>query len=537
MPVTYPISSVPASSVTFDYWRARTNELIDSINNDVLRAGGTLTGAVTITGLLTAGLLTVGGNTSISGILTQAANAVFTGTTVGIQGTTFSSSANAILSGANTTISGLLRVTNNAVITGNVDIGNFVSAATANLTTALILSGATLTEGSTHFIANTTIISALLSANADNYNPAGMNTASVLMLSADTTTRYITGFVKPATVGRLLYVVNDGSSYDLIFVHASGSSDAANRFVTPHNVNMVLAPGSAVLAYYSPGALRWYFMTPQTRDFRANVAITGDLTVSANATVSGHASITGTLGVAANVTIGQNLGVTNTAIFANTVSVTGAFVASNTVLVVGAATLRQTTTVNGVLTVANTSSLLGNVAFSGALNTFGTGNVSAVNVLNATTANLVTANVTGSFVGNTIVATSVATANVFTNTLTVTGASAVAAIAASGLVTAALSNSVVWNSKTENTVYQATSDGWLVCVLDATSGGQATGTLKTDASNPPTTVRGLALLNGVDGRSIMTPVKKGDYYLANTAIASGSVAISVYFAAFGTSGT
>lgn len=74
-----------------------------------------------------------------------------------------------------------------------------------------------------------------------------------------------------------------------------------------------------------------------------------------------------------------------------------------------------------------------------------------------------------------------------------------------------------WNSKTIDTVYQALSDGLVICYVDAVS-GPWDGYIKvyTDASNPPTTLRGSVKANDVyvGANSVTVPVKKGDYWKA-----------------------
>jgi len=75
-----------------------------------------------------------------------------------------------------------------------------------------------------------------------------------------------------------------------------------------------------------------------------------------------------------------------------------------------------------------------------------------------------------------------------------------------------------WVSKSHNTVYQAASDGFVIF-----SGGlesTTTMTIYSDASNPPTTARAYTSVHaaGVDVwfMSIMSPVKKGDYWKATS---------------------
>ncbi len=93
------------------------------------------------------------------------------------------------------------------------------------------------------------------------------------------------------------------------------------------------------------------------------------------------------------------------------------------------------------------------------------------------------------------------------------------------------------NAKSNNTAYLAASDGFAVVVLDAVTGGggSGTGTLQTDSSNPPTTLRGIGgVSNGYD--TFCVPVKKGDYYRLTTNTTSGTVAYSLEWVPLGTGG-
>jgi hypothetical protein len=68
-----------------------------------------------------------------------------------------------------------------------------------------------------------------------------------------------------------------------------------------------------------------------------------------------------------------------------------------------------------------------------------------------------------------------------------------------------------WASKSNNTVYQAATDGFVVALNN-----QYAGEIKgyTDGSNPPTTQRAWSSANngGDTGRDITMPVRKGDYW-------------------------
>jgi hypothetical protein len=117
-----------------------------------------------------------------------------------------------------------------------------------------------------------------------------------------------------------------------------------------------------------------------------------------------------------------------------------------------------------------------------------------------------------------------------TDAITLAGA---AINAASGIVTLD-SNSIVkgkrlgtWASKSDNTVYQAATDGFLTGY--ATGGGSGTPSLEilTDASNPPTTVRSKSLGSGnSDLNNASSPVKKSDYYKF---LSADSSATALYF--------
>ena len=76
-----------------------------------------------------------------------------------------------------------------------------------------------------------------------------------------------------------------------------------------------------------------------------------------------------------------------------------------------------------------------------------------------------------------------------------------------------------WESKSEGTIYQASSDGFIVVFasIDSTAANTDYLDIKTDSSNPPTTVRQRYSRTAYAGTSteyigLMSPVKSGDYY-------------------------
>jgi hypothetical protein len=94
-----------------------------------------------------------------------------------------------------------------------------------------------------------------------------------------------------------------------------------------------------------------------------------------------------------------------------------------------------------------------------------------------------------------------------------------------------------WTAKSANTNYQAASDGLIIAWVNPEGGGGGVGSieLRTDSGTPPTTVRSRALFaNG--SITVITPVKKGDYYRANVTYDSGGGVETIFWVPFGTGG-
>lgn len=97
-----------------------------------------------------------------------------------------------------------------------------------------------------------------------------------------------------------------------------------------------------------------------------------------------------------------------------------------------------------------------------------------------------------------------------------------------------------WQQMSVNTVYQAATDGFALAYLKSSPGVAvpwATLSGYTDASNPPTTLRGVAGLQqiwfngkvaGTLQNSLTMPVRQNDYWSVNSA-GYGGTQISVYW--------
>ena len=73
-----------------------------------------------------------------------------------------------------------------------------------------------------------------------------------------------------------------------------------------------------------------------------------------------------------------------------------------------------------------------------------------------------------------------------------------------------------WGGKSLNTVYQAPTDGFVIYICGkSTAGADINAMVYSDSSNPPTTIRGWVMVGQATPdypKTIITPVRKGDYY-------------------------
>jgi len=102
-----------------------------------------------------------------------------------------------------------------------------------------------------------------------------------------------------------------------------------------------------------------------------------------------------------------------------------------------------------------------------------------------------------------------------------------------------------WAARSNNTVYQAATDGFFACIITAggsVSAGRVVG--DTDGSNPPATQRGAASVHvntGISSQSAYSnwnsfcfPVKKGDYYRGVKASTGNAPTVIYYWIPIGT---
>jgi len=95
-----------------------------------------------------------------------------------------------------------------------------------------------------------------LTANANDWNPTGLATASIIRATSDATVRTITGIIA-GNAGDLLILTNANASTAITLAHESASSAAANRFFCPGNVDVSLTSRSTVWLIYDNASSRW----------------------------------------------------------------------------------------------------------------------------------------------------------------------------------------------------------------------------------------------------------------------------------------
>jgi len=99
----------------------------------------------------------------------------------------------------------------------------------------------------------------VLTATANNYNPAGFSTANIVRQNINNNNREITGFVAPAVgVNRIFGISNINTSGDDIrFKHNDAGSVAANRILLRDDSQKSIKPNETALFWYDHTSSRW----------------------------------------------------------------------------------------------------------------------------------------------------------------------------------------------------------------------------------------------------------------------------------------
>jgi len=97
-----------------------------------------------------------------------------------------------------------------------------------------------------------------LTAAANDWNPAGLSTASLIRLSGDNQFRIISGITAPASPKQLA-LMNTGPDFPVLLTKEDGASTAANRFSTSRDIP--LYPGQTATFFYDDTDDRWKFVS------------------------------------------------------------------------------------------------------------------------------------------------------------------------------------------------------------------------------------------------------------------------------------
>lgn len=97
-------------------------------------------------------------------------------------------------------------------------------------------------------------VTATIATSQNNYNPGGLASASLLMLTASASLLSLTGLAG-GVEGRLMWIMNAGASNTITLQNESASSTTTNRFNGGADVK--LGSGSAALVRYDGVAGRW----------------------------------------------------------------------------------------------------------------------------------------------------------------------------------------------------------------------------------------------------------------------------------------
>lgn len=308
------IANITESS-TFRAWYLVTNEIINNLNTNVLMGGEDVYGHYKLRSaantsfnvannlFVNASVITLGANTTFGAnvvanssvrTFTIGANTLVIAPVSGtrIDTTCFANAnvtVNATLSvNGTTSITGALTIDGNPTITGNVTANGTLGTRQLVYTAGGAVVANTVAGGTYH-----------------NWAPDGIANCSILNITPAANI-VLSGIAAPTNLGasgaRILYVQNLSGTYSINLHSANASSDAANRFKTPGDANVVITPGSALPLIYVAGVNQWRLLAaPSTSGSSGNVSFDADVTVTGNLQI--HGAVTGNTNCAFGTTL------------------------------------------------------------------------------------------------------------------------------------------------------------------------------------------------------------------------------------------
>jgi hypothetical protein len=190
-----------------------------------------------------------------------------------------------------------LTFTGDASVSGP-NTGDQTITLTGNTTGSGAGSFATVTHGASQdWSFAGTLTPTALSSNQNDYSPASLATATSLRIDGGAADRNITGLAGGAD-GRIIEVVNIGTTNLLVFKEQNASSTAANRFL--NGADVAVGPNKAVVLRYDGTSSRWRTFDRALVDTGVTVGSYGDASHVATFTVDrqGRLSAAGSTSIA-----------------------------------------------------------------------------------------------------------------------------------------------------------------------------------------------------------------------------------------------
>lgn len=532
------ISTLAADTATFRTWLSTTNTIIDTLNANTLVAGVAANGVFKIgsNGDLTSSL-SIGGsklNANGSNLVINVDTSLNSNVSIGTTANTFTVTT----TGTTTLQSTVATIVNSASLLVRA-IAEFNAATSFANTVQMTGSLVTITTAT---------------ANALTVNVATIKTATIQSLTLTNSLSYSGAFTIAgiATVSNTLSVTGNttfGANVSITGQLSTSNTLTVTGATTLNNTltvlgatalsNTLIVTGATTLqnlsfANVTSAAFFGSSINAAALTTRSTLAVSGAATLNSTLTVFGATSIGSTLWVAGATTLNSTLNVTgattiSAGLTAASLTTGGALNVSGAAQVAGSLTVSNGFGVtSGAITLANTTAILfGNPFTTGTTGTMRlawsggqTYIQSGLNAAAGETSNVIFSSIGGGDEWMRIIAS--------TKTLRVNGP-----------IEYTQSQVMSWNTKNHNTVYQATSDGFLLATIDGTDpilgGGSGEIEILSDSSNPPATRRGITGV--VNGRTTLTsPIKKGDYYTAQLSTSAGTLDTTVQWVPLGTAG-
>jgi hypothetical protein len=275
-----PSINTVANTDTFAQWIALTNQAISELNVNVPKKGEVLTGNLTTNGVHTIANLVVNTAATLNGSLTVAANTLFTSPNTIIQSANLAISSNVVVTGANVDFTGFVRSTGAVVLGSTLTVNGAIAGANSLAVTGPATFNANVVVGGALYFGELNTISpGALSANTNDWAPAGVGNASIIRMDASANVQLTGISAHLSGLNRVLYLINQSTARTITLPHLSASSTAGNRFICPNSASYDILPNQGVQLWYDRISTAWRVIATLTNNVTAN-----NITVAANGT-------------------------------------------------------------------------------------------------------------------------------------------------------------------------------------------------------------------------------------------------------------